>query len=90
MLSSSEDKAIDLLQLLSTLSKTYPPLSCFIYCPLFYIQNIKQSSSYRTAYIGPDCADCGKYSLWITFYRLCNNRILLKYITILCATPCHV
>ena len=51
MLSSSEDKAIDLLQLLPTLSKTYPPLSRFIYCPMFPIQNIKQSSSYRTAYI---------------------------------------
>ena len=35
MLSSSEDKAIDLLQLLPTLSKTYPPLSCFIYPHIF-------------------------------------------------------
>ena len=70
MLSSSKDKDIELLQLLPTLSKTYPPM---------YV-----------SYIAPYCADCGKYSLWITFYRLCNNRIVLKYITILCATPCHV
>ena len=62
MLSSSENITIDLLQLLPTLSNYIPPLSCFIYCLMFYIQNIKQSSSYRTAYIGPDCADCGKYN----------------------------
>ena len=79
MLSSSEDITIDLLQLLPTLSKTYPPnpVSYIALCSIYRISN-------KVLHIEhPYCADCGKY-------RLCNNRLLLKYITILCATPCHV